>query len=177
MKKVYILAATLLAVVSANASYLYWQVNEDSNVSGLDTGVTYNSARVSVNDDSTGNIVWSSAATDVNTESLSYPISAVNTIDVSAFSNYNSGYSYYIELGNYDSVGGAFTGTAISTAQTYQALAGSYIHTTANLSASDLVSTQIWHGGTYSVPEPTSAILMLFGAAMLGLKRKNRSIA
>ena len=177
MKKVYILAATLLAVVSANASYLYWQVNEDSDVSRLG-GVTYNSARVSVKEDSTGTIVWSSAATDVNTESLSYPISAVNTIAETSFSSWTgTGYSYYIELGNYDSVGDTFTGTAISEAQTYTTLAASYIHPSASLSPSDLVSTQIWHGGTYSVPEPTSAILMLFGAAMLGLKRKNRSIA
>lgn len=178
MKKVYVLAATLLAVVSANANYLYWQVNEDSNVAGLD-GVNYNSARVSIKNGS-GNIVWYSDVTAVNAESLDYPISALKTIDVSTFtgSGYDyrdSAYSYYIELGTY--AGSTFTGTAISQGETYSALAASYVHPTATLSPSDLVSAQIWHGGTYSVPEPTSAMLMLFGAAFLGLKRKNRRMA
>ncbi|MBR4476719.1 MAG: PEP-CTERM sorting domain-containing protein [Kiritimatiellae bacterium] len=53
-------------------------------------------------------------------------------------------------------------------------LSESYISTG---TLSGVPTAQIWHGGTVSVPEPTSAMLMLFGAAFLGLKRKNRRIA
>ena len=175
MNKVYILLTAMLAGVSANAAYLYWQVNDESNVSGLDASVEYNAARVSIRNNS-GATVWSSSVADVNTESYNYPVSNVNIINETSFSAWTGeGYSYYIELGTY--AGSTFTGTAISQGETYSTLAASYFNPSDSLSPSELVSVKIWHGGTYSVPEPTSAMLMLFGAAFLGLKRKNRSIA
>ena len=92
-------------------------------------------------------------------------------------SNHDSGYSYYIELvnSNNEVIGKSIT-PLTSSSPNY----ASYVNngtTTANLTNIPTVNLNAWHGGSFrAVPEPTSAILMLFGAAMLGLKRKNRSL-
>ena len=183
MKKFIISMGAVLVAVVANASFLYWQVNADdfssmegagdvrtatvSSMSGgtyaLNQTSQYNSYYVQQNADTYESEVVSAETTAA--------IGSVYAADVGSF---NDSYSYYIELknsegtviGRSDAVSGQDLTTYVSAAEM-----------TANIPGATPIS--VWHytGSYTAVPEPTSAILMLFGAAMLGLKRKNRSIA
>lgn len=169
MKKSIILLVATLATTVVNASYLYWQITKEETVN--ETGIWGDWARLVAHSDTESSTVEQFAQL-VNGE-----MSAYRTFDISSLSGDTSSYSFWVELGTYSSVGTPSTFSAQvsswSDRKTYTDLS-SYIATT---TLSDIPTTQIWHGGTMSVPEPTSAVLMLFGAAFLGLKRKNRSIA
>lgn len=85
------------------------------------------------------------------------------SIDLTA---YASGYSFYIELVNYES--SAYTPVGQGTTTSYTDLA-------ANIASSltDIPKVTVWHGGPYhAVPEPTSAMLVMLGLALAGLKRR-----
>lgn len=170
MKKVLLLGAVLLAAQFVNASYLYWQV-DSSDFEGLKNAAEVNAARIYQD----GVVV---SPVYYNGESTSGSVAGINTkgayaIDVGDLSS-TGGYSYYIELGNYSAGAWSATYGQSETMTANQLYSEGFI-----TSSLEGLSTMVgpWHASTYSVPEPTSAILMLFGAAMLGLKRKNRSIA
>ena len=167
MKKIVAFAFAVLVVFSAQASYLFWQVNEDTTTAPGINLEDYGWARLVASD---GNNTSYQKA-----EMSSGAMEAYQTFDLSTLTGTASSYSYWIELGTYDSVGGSFTTQVASWGdrKSYAELS-SYIATG---TLSGVPTVDIWHGGTVSVPEPTSAMLMLFGAAFLGLKRKNRSIA
>lgn len=180
MKKLLIVLSVSLASVFANASYLYWQVNS-TDYANMDGSDQVTGARLVVGDpgtlvtsyylsynDTTAEATWTESS---NTGSLG-TLYAANIGD-----NTGSGYSYYIELVN-------SSGDVLGRSQT-PLVGGSNDfakYTDTGTTTSDLTSVptanfSAWHGSPYrAVPEPTSAILMLFGAAMLGLKRKNRSL-
>lgn len=171
MKKVLLLGAVLLAAQFVNASYLYWQV-DSSDFEGLKNAGEVTAARIYQNGAVVSPVYYNGVSTGDS-------VAGINTkgayaIDVGDLSTTGS-YSYYIELGNYSA--GAWSATyGQSASMTADDLYTAGFITTSLEGLSTMVGT--WHAtGTYSVPEPTSAILMLFGAAMLGLKRKNRSIA
>lgn len=74
-------------------------------------------------------------------------------------------YSFSVELGTFNE-DGDWVLAAMSGTETYEALTG-YI-------SQQLVipTQQIWTPGAFVAPEPTSGLLMVFGLALLGLKRK-----
>lgn len=168
MKKLILLAAIIASTISARASYLYWQL-DNADVNDDIKALDYNYARiVATSDTATPTPVTQMAELD-NKE-----MQAWQTFDLSQLSNNGSSYSYYIELGTYS--GDTFSAVAQSEKQTYSQIASTAIQPTSTLSPTEAVNVSTWHAGSFrAVPEPTSAILMLFGAAMLGLKRKNRS--
>lgn len=196
MKKIILLAMCMGVAVAANASYLYWQVNttdsSDATTYMSGVGTEWNAARlVVVEADAETISAWNDgnrfsriSGSDVVSNTLlddgsdlgpiiGYPTEAQYAANLGALSG--STYAYYVELIN----------TAVSTSEVvyrsnavaYGSLpAGSVVPDIDGITAIPAMAT--WHAGGYkAVPEPTSAILMLFGAAFLGLKRKNRSIA
>lgn len=181
MKKCFILLSAISSAFLANAAYLYWQVDASDYTETFDTAV------VKYYDPTTGNIDTATkagtlesyriASYDPATETATYDYSGAigqqYTVDLDTLQNYSS-YSYFIELQN----SGSFVArTQETSAMTYTQLSADSHITVANL-ASTPALISAWHGGPYTpTPEPTSAILMLFGAAFLGLKRKNRSLA
>ena len=169
MKKLILLAVIIVSAVSARASYLYWQLDNDDVASDI-KALDYNYARIVATSDSvTPSPVTQMAQLD-NKEMVAW-----QTFDLSQLQGNESSYSYYIELGTYS--GDTFSAVAQSEKQTYNQIASTAIQQTATLSPTAAVNVSTWHAGNFrAVPEPTSAILMLFGAAMLGLKRKNRSL-
>lgn len=176
MKKILLTTATALAAFVVNASYLYWQVDID--------GDAYNAT---VNEESykfDGGYFVLKNTTNSSTYDLYDADGAVANghaeLGVQYYSivdNNTSDFTYYVEMYN-------SSGNLIAKSATLSGSAGepsgiySEVQATTELSEIPTVSVNFWHPSSFApVPEPTSAILMLFGAAMLGLKRKNRSIA
>lgn len=178
MKKAIVGFCIACAALSVNASYLYWQVEN-----GDFTEESYNSATLWVSVDGGSNYTVASNVEYVQGgQSYEYSVGR-DTVSPSTGIGYvaniggdydTSTYSYYVELAN-NTHTVARSATVTSAAGAHEA----YI-SAAELSVSlpNLANVTPFHATSYTaVPEPTSAILMLFGAAMLGLKRKNRSIA
>ena len=176
MRKAIFALSVAVAISSANASYLYWQI-DTSEESGL-VSEPYTGARVFVSNDNGATmrnyltVGYGDYATGnlVEMGKIQVPLydSVVAVVDANAAYASDSSYKFYIELINYDS--GTFVAqTESSSAMTYsQLVASEYIG--ADLSP---VSMAVWHGGSYTtVPEPTSAMLVLFGLAGLALKRR-----
>lgn len=183
MKKFFLLLAVLTMSYMASASYLYWQLDTG------ETGDSYNSAQISYKDpndsSNTGTLAIYSYAWDE--EKDEYVFTAMNPNEVQAGEVYaidesliNSGYTYYVELRDAEN-------NLLNTPGENSGVSGTDLVTLAKTSQvtgdlSDLTPADVaaWHSssGTMSAaPEPTSGLLLLFGAAMLGLKRKNRSRA
>lgn len=170
-----------LAAVTANASYLYWQVDTGAG-DNTASAFSYEGARIGYFKNSDGAnygdlaamaeakpsiITWDSSA--YGTPDKSMGGMAEFQIDAPTFSDPSS-FSFFIELVNYNESSQKFEHVAYSEVLTYDNLvAKNYVDT--GLKA-DFVPT-IWHGGTYNaVPEPTGALLMALGLAFLGLKRR-----
>ncbi len=182
MKKAIFVLPIVLIALSSDAAYLNWQVGSlGEDYSG------YNISAASVKaKDSDGNVYdvtsYYAASDDSGWGTYTQLQGAPNALtqyvaDLGAYAT--EGYSYYVELttdqGTLYSDEIEWSNDSNSDYVKYTQAAT----TTAQLTTPEAVN--VWHsGGTdgYSpVPEPTSAILMLFGAAVLGLKRKNRSRA
>ena len=173
MKRFLLLSCMMLLVSAANASYLYWQIESTTDetatlkssetVGGDGTAVEV----YAVVDDGYGNAILAPTETLVP--------GVVYAIDSTAV---DSGYSYWVEMSNSSS----YEGTKYSGAE-FASMTYSDAAETTSLAdiAEGTVPVGTWHASSGSmsapVPEPTSAILMMFGMAFLGLKRKNRSIA
>lgn len=175
MKKILLMAIVGVLAHASNAAYLYWQVSSDDITAASDATSWYTTGGGSVNAariyDASGNLkstIYLNGASIGDTAAV--PTSTPYAIDVG--SSTDAGYSYYVELGNYAS--STFTAVARSATETIHYTESGSTPITTTLQ--DVARVAPWHAGSYrAVPEPTSAILMLFGAAMLGLKRKNRS--
>lgn len=190
MKKVFLTTICMCAAMAANASYLYWQVSSDNTSSLGSSAGNWNVARIVVASATDSDITsWNSGGKRSGFASESYvtentilddgtvagTLVGVTGDDVGSFAanigSNLSGYAYYVELVN-SSTGYVY---ARSNAEAYSAISS---HITTDLEVVTVPSVSLWHASGYTViPEPTSAMLMLFGAAFLGLKRKNRRIA
>lgn len=165
MKKVLFGVIMAMVAVSAQASYLWWQVdtadfdgklNNDGNVIGA-TMYAFKAADKSDKSAIGGAIVDYDAPMSINIE------------EVFGSESVASGYSFYVELTGYDSkVYGTTTGVVgVGEVKTYAQLASSI---TSTMSA--IPSLGPWHGGAYTVPEPTSAMMMMVGVALMALRRR-----
>lgn len=176
MKKILLMAIVGVLAHASNAAYLYWQVSSDDLLGASDATSWYTTDGGSVN----AARIYDARGTKQSTillngadigDTAGVPTSTPYAIDIGTVTD-GASYSYYVELGNYAS--STFTAVARSATETIQYNASGSTPITTTLQ--DVARVAPWHAGYYrAVPEPTSAILMLFGAAMLGLKRKNRS--
>lgn len=146
MKKLLVAMIVVTVAFVTNAAYLYWQVD-----SGDMGGTSYNYANLH------------GTYSDANTVLQTVKVGEQNSFDVSNFENY----SFYIELVN--SVNGSNQTVGIGESQTYAQLSALNFILEGPLSQTQ---AQVWHGGAYAAPEPTSGFLMMVGLALLGLKRR-----
>ena len=157
MKKVIFGIAVAVAAVSAQASYLNWQVAATDGSNGAQLYAV-----------STGGGT-KTAATDGTVIDAISGLPGAKSTDITS---YSEGYSFYIELVNYsDTTTGTYTSQGAMSSQTftYSELSGAM--SSGALSVAGM--TAVWTGTTVqATPEPTSGLLMLMGFAMLGLKRK-----
>lgn len=188
MKKLFVFALVGATVQIANASYLYWQVSL-TDISGAQSRVeenwsdwatswgetAINAAKIYVTDGSSHTeaqtiLLNGTAVSMYDGTTAKVPDNTPYSINLSEIPGASS-YSYFVEIGNWD--GSTYHAYAKSASVAYRDLSDSISET-----LSQGAAVIPWHATSYSaVPEPTSAILMLFGAAFLGLKRKNRSLA
>ena len=174
MKKILLMAIVGVLAHASNAAYLYWQVSSEDIANASDATRWYNgSVNAAQIYDANGNLqdtIYLNGE-DIGSTAV-VPTTTPYAIDIGTVTD-GASYSYYVELGNY--ADSNFTTVARSATTPVQYSSSGYTSITTSLS--DMTRVTPWHAGSYSaVPEPTSAILMLFGAAMLGLKRKNRSL-
>ena len=179
MKKIMFAMLAVMCTTIANAAYLYWQVPADDVV---DISEGWNAAQLYED----GNLVTSTHYWNSKQNSLTEsPASTVSAPMGTGFV-YNgdiSSHSYYVALWHYnDTSDWSSSGHAVAQSVT---ISGSEIQQYVYSDTSSLTTTlmsaptlKAWHAGGYrAVPEPTSGLMLLLGAAMLGLKRKNRSVA
>lgn len=189
MKKMMVLAGLIFASAVANASYLYWQVQPSDY-----TDVSWDSASLYFFEENLSDYPSLSgvAAKDnvayvsptVKDNFVNTPITKVGASSAGGYVanigtlNDSSTYSYFVELSNSSGQRVAFSAIERFT---YGENTPDYVYSNTgdiSVTLSNIASVTPWHAGGYGpVPEPTSAVLMLFGAAFLGLKRKNRSVA
>ena len=96
----------------------------------------------------------------------------VPTGNQSPSGDYSAGtpeYSFIVELGNIDAQDN-WTTVATSAAATYSSLSD-YIHETFDLNPGQLA---VWTPTQFTIPEPTSGLLMVIGGALLALRRKRK---
>lgn len=178
MKKLIIAACCALFATVTQASYLYWQVTADDYGDNVWDAVS--SAKITRLADGTSANQYQAYDTfetmydgELNPQTTLKAPGGAYMVE----GTFDTGYTYYIELynnsGTLVSRSAGTSGNELVTSYTQS----EYVNVSSVLNPGSTVP--VWHGGgSYTaVPEPTSAILMLFGAAMLGLKRKNRSIA
>ena len=186
MKKFILAIAVVGASIASNASYLYWQVSTgdaDSTFEIDGSNKTWSYAQLHATDGSASYLIGSVAGTEnyINGTSQGSDIAVPSGNFVFAdLGTYGAdSYSYYVEL--YNSAG---TLVARSLKENFSNLQQSQYASTGSVTTEltmrtiPTASMKIWHASGYrAVPEPTSGLMLLLGAAMLGLKRKNRSVA
>lgn len=151
MKKLISILSTVVAC-AASADYIYWFVENPTEVDGKET-------------------TWTSAAFFQDSTKL-VTVDAENMADFGySVATLNGGYNlatFFIELYNDSS------STPIAKATVpYSTLAGS-IFTDNGIGSPGANKFNASTGATFNVPEPTSGLLFLVGGMLLGLRRKRR---
>jgi len=172
-------------------SALYWMVNNDSITSiygsewasVADASAYVNAARVAATKD--GSTVYLNLY-DPNQTSAGTVVDVIDGYTIGSdagteaglwadVSDY-SGYTFAIELGNYDATGDKWEKFAWGESASYAALSeANYISFQGASDPADPWTGTFGSGfadGGYAVPEPTSGMLLLMGGALLALRRR-----
>lgn len=173
------------AAVSAQASYLLWQVTdtavqEDACLSSIMDQASkddkfiakfrYGTEGTAFENFDTYQINRNDVPGTVgNPESLSVAAGGAVQVDLTAISADSSAYAYYVEVLKWD--GAKCTQVAVSSLAKYDDLSkAGYIGS--DLDPIALPNLQVWTGTSYAAPEPTGGMLVMMGLAFLGLKRR-----
>ena len=168
---------------NTSAQALYWVVSNPviNDFAGQSTGnaSSYSSsitdARIKVSGGTAGDNVYlglwydGASSADIDSLGLSSGSASATWADLGTYGT--SDYSFTVELGNWTS--GDWYAVANGTTTSYNDLVSrGYVSTQGVISAPTFGA---WDGGTFTIPEPSSGLLALFGAALLGLRRKRRA--
>ena len=154
MKKFIFAFFVALVTLCVRAEFLSWCV--DTSVTG------YDSAALRAYNNGTTYDLSADVGIDV--------ITSIPGGSVADISQYTTGYTFYIEVYNYES--GSSSGVVYNDATfTYADLQGKGVLLSSMTAFANV--TTAWNGTkAVATPEPTSGLLLLMGFSMLGLKRK-----
>ena len=169
MKKVFLAVACVLVGWAVHADAMYWQLAGQS-ISGV-TGDQWTMARVEVysNGSATGNYLHYLDDAEVQymdkTEAGAW-------FDVTGYSGSDPAYSFVLELVN-DAleVQGATTPVSYNDLDTAGKIDKDY-STFNSITPLNYSTYNAGQGTTANLPEPTSGVLMLLGASLLALRRR-----
>lgn len=176
MKKIFFGFAFLLAASVAHADLLYWQVDSTTTSGTAYENFAYATIKVSSDNGATSTLLTNYASPGADS---GYVPVGKNLITATGYYADLAGYypsttpeySYVIEL--IDSTGDVLANsgwTKLSAVESYISKSTFDSNWTA-MTAALPGGNAGWRAGA-AVPEPTSGLLMLIGAAMLGLRRR-----
>ena len=171
MKKLFLVVACVLVGWAVHADAMYWQLN-DTQIQGV-TSDQWTMARVEVYSDGVATGTYLHYLDDVDVTAMDKSeTGAWFDVDMSHYSNVSPEYSFVLELVTDDlAVQAASAPVSYGDLQT----AGKIVSSSAFGSLTPLdYSTYNMSGmaGAVDVPEPTSGLLMLLGASLLALRRR-----
>ena len=151
----------LLAVSSASAGTLYWQVTSE-------TGATFDEAWLVATKEGEDAVYLDNRQSDGGSPSSA----ALTQTDISGYESW----SFYVEMCNYNSTDDSYTPVATGNTYTYdQLMSNGYVATgatDANTAMAAAAGFNMGAGG--AIPEPSSGLLLLIGGAMLALRRRRQ---
>ncbi len=186
-----LVAMTSFSAFAYDAMVLWWLVGDDvdSTISDItintfhqgqqtaeSMGVNYARMRV-VDTDPAAYLPVVTLDTDGSIIS-SFPVSSIpGEAYSSVITPYASAeYSFMIELGNWDANSGTWTMVAMSEVMSYtQLLDGGHVGVWSGTTINPQ-NPSAWAVSTYTVPEPTSGLLLIVGGALLALRRRRRRV-
>ena len=149
----------------ADVEALYWQVTSDMNP----TPIQFQAAAM-VAEDGSGNKVYLNDSNGNAWQAANNDKTTTESIASIWNDTYASGYTFYIELMNYDNGNWYTAGTIDKGTGNW-----SYDDIKANIFSSSSMAMNLatpLKSGTAHIPEPTSGLLMLVGGALLALRRR-----
>lgn len=171
MKKIFVATVAVALGLCASASELWWTVSDSS-------GYTWDTAslcalKLSDNDGRLQNFGGESIAANIAAADL-----AEGGFEMTSLDGYESGYSFYVELYNSDTL----------VARSYVSMGNADAFLNQGSVTKEQLAQNVFDGSTFNptatpysfnqftdqqvVPEPTSGLLVMLGMMMLGLKRK-----
>ena len=181
MRNKLIAAVCAVALASAvSAQVLYWQVNSNVSIGGADTGTTWNYAALyAVKDGTSKQLDSYMFNSDGTTVQSTYVGKDYMGGEYPAYADFGgtdyAGYSFFIELVNKVDGSGA-TSIARSGSVSYDKL-GAALASSAEFRSEWSSINALGSGLTFTaLPEPTSGLMLLVGAAMLGPRRKRPQV-
>lgn len=164
-------AANSLSCASAGAGWLYWTIDladswgNDGWIPTRPTAEgTFDAWLVAKSDAETWYFRDSANPEEITLDGTGHAgdIGGISVADLSVLSGDLSAYAFYAQIGTYDGYAADWT----SRERGYASL-GNFIQ------SSEISPGDVWNAAV--VPEPTSAMLMLFALAGLALRRKPRA--
>jgi len=188
MKNILTVFAVFALTATANASYLYWTVQDSYTMENTGAKYTYNPDKVGsasegnfaygtihVVDNNVDTAITSGVLGPDGTAITGNTTPGMYVIDISS---YGESAAYYVEVIAYNSSWEASQVGTTGTLTYNDLVSSGAVTTSESLVPVDPVAVRnTWHGAGANAPEPTSAMLMLLGVAGLALRRKQRKIA
>ena len=167
LKILALLSALTALPVLGDVEALYWQVTSEMNpkpiaFSAAAFAAVDGNGKVTYLTDALGN-AWQAANNDKSTTEVIASLLSSDT--------YKTGYSFYIELMTQDTSGNWYTAGAVNNNGVNYSWSDIQAHVYSSSSMS-MTLAQPLAFGTAHIPEPTSGLLMLFGGALLALRRR-----